>query len=81
MTAYELIQELAQFKPDTPVDFHVKAEFNADVEVEVDIEKGDLPFDSETVSTTTYVKFDEDVSFDDIKSSRRGDVATIYLEY
>ena len=47
----------------------------------MDIEKGDLPFDSETVSTTTYVKFDEDVSFDDIKSSRRGDVATIYLEY
>lgn len=77
MTVYELIQELAQFKPDTPVDFHVKAEFDADV----DIEKDGLPFDSETVSTTTYVKFDEDVSFDDIKSSRRGDAATIYLEY
>lgn len=51
MTVYELIQELAQFEPDIPVDFHVKTEF------------------------------DEDVSFDAIKSDRRGDVATIYLEY
>lgn len=36
MTVYELIQELSRYDADTEVNFHVKADFDTDVDAEFD---------------------------------------------
>lgn len=36
MTVYELIQKLSQYNADTEVKFHCEAEYNTDVEAEID---------------------------------------------
>ena len=61
MTVYELIQELSKFDADTQVNFHVKADFDTDVDAEFDRNNED---DIQTVTVTAG--FDEDVDFDDI---------------
>ena len=66
MTVYELIQELSQFKADTKVEFHVKANFDTDVEVEFDRDNED-----DTQEVTVTAEFDEDVDFDDIEDYER----------
>ena len=62
LTVYELIQELAKFKPDTEVKFHVEAEFDTDVSAEFDRDNED---DKQDVTVTA--KFDEDVDYDDVQ--------------
>lgn len=79
MTVYELIQALAQFKPDTEVDFHVSATFDTDVEAEFDREN-----ESDVQKVTVEAEFDEDVDFEDIsdnESSRWRPDITINLTY
>lgn len=79
MKVYELIQELAQYKADTEVNFHVKAKFDTDVEAEFDRKNED---DTQTVTVTA--EFDEDVSFDDISDHENyicSPDITINLEY
>lgn len=66
MKVYELIQELVRFDANTEVEFHVKAEFDTDVEAEFDRENED-----DTQKVTVTVKFNEDVTFDDIKDNER----------
>lgn len=66
MTVYELIQKLSQFKADTKVEFHVKANFDTDVEVEFDRDNED-----DTQEVTVTAEFDEDVDFDDIEDYER----------
>lgn len=79
MKVYELIQELSQYKADTEVEFHVKATFDTDVEVEFDRDN-----EKDTQDVTVTAEFDEDVDFDDIEdneSSRWHPCITINLEY
>lgn len=79
MTVYELMQELAQYKADTRVNFHVKAEFDTDVEAEFDREN---EHDKQEVTVTAI--FNEDVDFDDILNHeyhRYSPNITINLEY
>lgn len=59
MTVYEMIQELAQYKPDTEIKFHVKAEFDADVEAEFDRNN-----ENDKQSVTAAAEFDEEVDYD-----------------
>lgn len=61
MTVYELIQELARYKPDTQVRFRVEAEFDADVEAEFD-----RTDENDKQNVTVTAKFDEEVNYDDI---------------
>ena len=79
MKVYELIQELSQYKADTEVEFHVKATFDTDVEVEFDRDNK-----NDTQEAIVTAEFDEDVDFDDItdnESSRYHPNITINLEY
>lgn len=62
LTVYELIQELAKFKPETEVKFHVKADFDTDVSAEFDRENED-----DVQDVTVTAEFDEDVDYDDIR--------------
>lgn len=64
MTVYELIQELSRFSADTEVEFHVKADFDTDVDAEFDRNNED---DVQTVTVTAG--FDEDVNYDGIKDN------------
>lgn len=66
MKVYELIQKLSQFNADTEVKFHVKANFDTDVEVEFDRDNED-----DTQEVTVTAEFDEDVDFDDIEDYER----------
>lgn len=71
MTVYELIQELAKYNPDTRVDFHVIAEFETDVEAEFNRE-----IEDDIQEVTVDAKFDSDVDFEDIddhESNRFGE--------
>lgn len=47
-----------QFKPDTEVEFHVKAKFDTDVEAEFDRNN-----ENDTQEATVTAEFDEDVDF------------------
>lgn len=79
MTVYELIQKLAEFRPDTPVEFHVKANFDTDVEAEFDREN-----ESDVQDVTVTSTFDEDVSFADIDDNESRSFSkniVINLEY
>lgn len=64
MKVYELIQELSSFDADTEVNFHVKADFDTDVDAEFDRNNED---DIQTVTVTAG--FDEDVDYDGIKDN------------
>lgn len=71
MTVYELIQELTKYNPDTRVDFHVIAEFETDVKAEFNRE-----IEDDIQEVTVDAKFDGDVNFEDIddhESNRFGD--------
>ena len=71
MTVYELIQELAKYYPDTRVDFHVIAEFETDVKAEFNRE-----IEDDIQAVTVDAKFDDDVDFEDIddhESNRFGE--------
>ena len=61
MTVYELIQELAQFKPDTEVTFHVEAKMDLDVEAEFDRSNED-----DTQDVTVEADIDENFDYEDI---------------
>ena len=79
MTVYELIQELSRFSADTEAEFHVKADFDTDIEAEFDRDNED---DVQTVTVTAG--FDEDVNYDGIKdneASRHKPNITIELVY
>ena len=79
MKVYELIQELSSFDADTEVNFHVKADFDTDVDAEFDRNNED---DIQTVTVTAG--FDEDVDYDGIKdneNSRYNPNITIELFY
>lgn len=79
MKVYELIQDLVQFKPDTEVEFHVKAKFDTDVEAEFDRNN-----ENDTQEVTVTAEFDEDVDFyeiDDIECSVYNPRITFNLEY
>lgn len=79
MTVYELIQELSRFSADTEVEFHVKTDFDTDVDAEFDRNNED---DVQTVTVTAG--FDEDVNYDGIKdneASRHNPNITIELVY
>lgn len=54
MKVYELIQDLVQFKPDTEVEFHVKAKFDTDVEAEFDRNN-----ENDTQEVTVTAEFDD----------------------
>lgn len=60
MTVYELIQELAKYKPETEVKFHVKADFDTDVSAEFD--RSD---ENDVQDVTVTAGFDEDVDYSD----------------
>lgn len=79
MTVYELIQELAQYKADTEVKFHVKAKMDMDVKATFDRDNED---DEQEV--TVEADIDEDFDFNDITDNERSiyhpDI-TINLEY
>lgn len=66
MTVYELIQELAQYDADDDVEFRVEAEFDCDVDV--DLEGGE--------TQTVEAEFDDTVSLDEIRHS----VHTVYID-
>lgn len=79
MKVYELIHDLVQFKPDTEVEFHVKAKFDTDVEAEFDRNN-----ENDTQEVTVTVEFDEDVDFyeiDDSECSVYNPRITFNLEY
>lgn len=79
MKVYELIQDLVQFKPDTEVEFHVKAKFDTDVEAEFDRSN-----ENDTQEVTVTAEFDEDVGFyeiDDNEGSVYNPRITFNLEY
>lgn len=79
MKVYELIQELAQYKADTEVYFHVKAKMDVDVKATFDRENED---DEQEV--TAEADIDEDFEFDDITDNERSSFRpniTINLEY
>lgn len=79
MKVYELIQDLVQFKPDTEVEFHVKAKFDTDVEAEFDRNN-----ENDTQEVTVTAEFDEDVDFyeiDDSECSVYNPRITFNLEY
>lgn len=64
MKVYELIQELSRFNADTEVNFHLKADFDTDVDAEFDRDNED------NVQTLTVTAgFDEDVDYDGIKDN------------
>ena len=68
-----------QFKPDTEVEFHVKAKFDTDVEAEFDRNN-----ENDTQEATVTAEFDEDVDFyeiDDSEGSVYNPRITINLEY
>lgn len=77
MTVYEMMQELAKYKANDEVIFHVTAEYSADVEAEFDREK-----ENDTQEVTVETKFDEDVDFINI-GLRHWDKgkAVVYLKY
>lgn len=76
MTVYELIQELAQFKPDTEVVFDFKGTFDADMEATVDLEG------EEEQTVSGEVVFDDRLSFYEIDDRERYRYeAVIKLEY
>lgn len=66
MKVYELIQELAQYKADTEVNFHVKAKMDVDTKATFDRENED---DEQDV--TVEADIDEDFEFDDITDNER----------
>lgn len=79
MKVYELIQDLVQLKPDTEVEFHVKAKFDTDVEAEFDRNNENDPQE-----VTVTAEFDEDVDFyeiDDSECSVYNPRITFNLEY
>lgn len=79
MKVYELIKDLVQFKPDTEVEFHVKAKFDTDVEAEFDRNN-----ENDTQEVTVTAEFDEDVDFyeiDDSECSVYNPRITFNLEY
>ena len=61
MKVYELIQELSNYKADTEVKFHVKANMDIDVSAEFDRENED-----DVQEVTVKAEIDEDFDFDDI---------------
>ena len=68
-----------QFKPDTEVEFHVKAKFDTDVEAEFDRNN-----ENDTQEATVPAEFDEDVDFyeiDDSEGSVYNPRITFKLEY
>ena len=79
MKVYELIQELSKYGADTEVEFHVKAEFDADVEAEFDRDSED-----DVQDVTVTAKLDDDVTYSDIvdkESSLYNPRISINLEY
>lgn len=76
MTVCELIQKLAQFRPDTEVVFDFKGTFDADMEATVDLEG------EEEQTVSGEVVFDDRLSFDEIEDRERYRYeAVIKLEY
>lgn len=76
MKVYELIQELAQFNPDTEVVFDFKGTFDADMEATVDLEG------EEEQIVSGEIVFDDRLSFDEIEDKERyRNEAVIKLEY
>lgn len=79
MTVYDLIQELSQFRADTPVEFRVKAVFDTDVEAEFDREN-----ENDRQDVTVTAEFDDTVSYDGIDGDENNvynPKVTIELEY
>lgn len=62
MTVYEMIQKLSKYNADDEVEFHVKAEFSADVEAEFDRDN-----ENDMQEVTVDTEFDEDVNLDEIR--------------
>ena len=79
-TVYELIQELSQQSADTIVDFHVKTDFDVDVEAEFDRDNED-----DVQNVTVTASFDENVDYDDVTDNGKDGYGrphiTINLEY
>lgn len=79
MTVYELIQHLSRFKADTPVEFRVKAIFDADVTAHFDREN-----EKDEQDVTVTAEFNDTVSYDGI-CNEENDVynpkVTIELNY
>lgn len=76
-----------QFKPDTEVEFHVKAKFDTDVEAKFDTDveaEFDRNNENDTQEATVTAEFDEDVDFyeiDDSEGSVYNPRITFNLEY
>ena len=64
MTVYEMIQELSKYNADDEVEFHVKATYSADVEVEFDKDN-----ENDVQEVTVDTEFDEDVEYDGARQS------------
>lgn len=76
MKVYELIQELAQFKPDTEVVFEFEGTFDADMDATVDLDG------EEEQTVSGEIVFDDRLSFDEIEDKERyRNEAVIKLEY
>ena len=75
MTVYELIQELTKYNPDTRVDFHVIAEFEADVKAEFNRE-----IEDDIQEVTVDAEFDGDVDFEDIDDHENNRFGEKYIQ-
>jgi len=62
LTVYELIQELSKYNADDEVEFHVKAEYSADVEANFDRDN-----EEDTQEVTVDIEFDDDVEYEEIR--------------
>lgn len=75
LTVYELIQELAKYRPETEVKFHVKADFDTDVSATFDRSNED-----DVQEVTVTAEFDDDVDYDDISDRERGFYGSPYIQ-
>lgn len=75
MTVYELIQELTKYNPDTRVDFHVIAEFETDVKAEFNRE-----IEDDIQEVTVDAEFDDDVDFEDIDDHENNRFGEKYIQ-
>ena len=75
MTVYELIQELTKYNPDTRVDFHVIAEFETDVKAEFNRE-----IEDDIQEVAVDAKFDDDVDFEDIDDHENNRFGEKYIQ-
>lgn len=64
MTVYEMIQELSKYNADDEVEFHVKANYSANVEAEFDRDN-----ENDVQEVDFDMVFDEDVEYDGARQS------------